>query len=154
MYKSGPTLHSSRLCLQARASGQAGQDHESAASSGAQPVSSRRMQTPAGPDLQAQPSRAASEHHARAAVFPPLSPTASTGSPSRPPAVSPAALREQGGAEPDEECVVCWAEGPEVVFQPCGHLCVCTGCAEPFLQGLTCPMCRHAISSCVVLTSG
>ena len=47
----------------------------------------------------------------------------------------------------EEECVVCWAAEAAVVFQPCGHLCTCSCCAQPFLaQSRACPMCRATIT--------
>ena len=47
----------------------------------------------------------------------------------------------------EEECVVCWVAGPAVIFQPCGHLCTCSSCAQPFLaQSRACPMCRATIT--------
>ena len=64
----------------------------------------------------------------------------------------PKASAPEAGAVADEcECVVCWAEGLEVVFQPCGHLCVCSACAQPFLQGLPCPMCRLPVEAGIFL---
>ena len=32
----------------------------------------------------------------------------------------------------DAECVVCWAADANVLFQPCGHLCICSACAAAF----------------------
>ena len=59
---------------------------------------------------------------------------------------SSAADGADAGAE-EVECIVCWAAGAEVVFQPCGHLCTCSSCAEPFLgQRLACPMCRATVA--------
>ena len=52
----------------------------------------------------------------------------------------------------EEECVVCWAAGAEVVFQPCGHLCTCCSCAQPFLgRSLACPMCRATVAGGISL---
>ena len=46
------------------------------------------------------------------------------------------------------DCVICWAAGAEVIFEPCGHLCACQSCAQPFLvQALECPMCRASVIS-------
>ena len=59
--------------------------------------------------------------------------------------------RQQVAGELADECVVCWSAGPEVIFQPCGHLCVCTACAQPFLEGLACPMCRQIISAGIIV---
>lgn len=57
--------------------------------------------------------------------------------------------------EPDEEleCVVCWAAAPGLVFQPCGHLCACAGCAQAFLgpSAQPCPMCRTAVTSGIAI---
>ena len=48
----------------------------------------------------------------------------------------------------DEECTVCWSAVPCVVFQPCGHLCCCQGCAQPIMTaGALCPMCRGPVAA-------
>ena len=51
----------------------------------------------------------------------------------------------------DDECVVCWAKNAAVIFRPCGHLCCCLPCAQPFQGGLPCPMCRRAVESSIAL---
>ena len=66
----------------------------------------------------------------------------------------PSASHAELDGGPPEECVVCWAAGAEVVFQPCGHLCTCCSCAEPFLgQSLACPMCRATVVEGITLIS-
>ncbi|XP_059616470.1 E3 ubiquitin-protein ligase LRSAM1-like [Phlebotomus argentipes] len=40
------------------------------------------------------------------------------------------------------ECVICMDEKVEIIFIPCGHLCVCSGCHNSVTN---CPMCRAAI---------
>ena len=42
-----------------------------------------------------------------------------------------------------KECVVCKESRKEYAFLPCGHMCVCEGCAA-LIQGQdrTCPLCR------------
>eukprot|EP00929_Paragymnodinium_shiwhaense_P002650 TRINITY_DN102957_c0_g1_i1.p1 TRINITY_DN102957_c0_g1~~TRINITY_DN102957_c0_g1_i1.p1 ORF type:complete len:505 (-),score=26.94 TRINITY_DN102957_c0_g1_i1:288-1664(-) len=43
----------------------------------------------------------------------------------------------------EQSCVICLNRSPDVAFDPCGHLCVCSNCAD----GLTsCPMCRDQVS--------
>ena len=44
-----------------------------------------------------------------------------------------------GGAN---ECVLCMENDVEVAFVPCGHFCVCVGCAAGLAQ---CPICRHDV---------
>ena len=51
----------------------------------------------------------------------------------------------------NEECVVCWAANACVIFQPCGHLCTCACCAQLFLAGGLCPLCRQPVSTGIVL---
>jgi serine/threonine protein kinase len=41
------------------------------------------------------------------------------------------------------ECVVCLEGEAVVAIMPCGHRCVCEGCAT--LQMLQCPMCRQPV---------
>jgi hypothetical protein len=42
------------------------------------------------------------------------------------------------------ECCVCLDEAKSHAFVPCGHLCVCAGCAESIISSLKkeCPSCR------------
>ena len=42
------------------------------------------------------------------------------------------------------ECCVCLDEAKSHAFVPCGHLCVCAGCAESIMSSLKkeCPSCR------------
>ena len=62
-------------------------------------------------------------------------------------AVTAPASGEQEELE-DEECTVCWSAVPCVVFQPCGHLCCCQGCAQPIMTaGALCPMCRGPVTA-------
>ena len=46
----------------------------------------------------------------------------------------------------DEECVICWEAKSHVRMQPCGHMCVCSGCAA-MLRDPLCPMCRCKVLS-------
>ena len=46
----------------------------------------------------------------------------------------------------DKKCVVCLECEPRFAFVPCGHLCVCSGCANTLEERegpLQCPMCRE-----------
>ena len=47
------------------------------------------------------------------------------------------------------ECVICWEAAPDVLLQPCGHICICSGCAA-FLES-DCPMCRCTVKCSIVL---
>ena len=44
------------------------------------------------------------------------------------------------------ECVVCWEARACLMMQPCGHICVCSGCAA-MLRDTLCPMCRTEVAS-------
>ncbi|OWA50775.1 hypothetical protein BV898_15281 [Hypsibius exemplaris] len=44
-------------------------------------------------------------------------------------------------------CVVCQVKLKTVAFNPCGHLCVCTDCADHGFA--TCPVCREDVTSTI-----
>ena len=48
------------------------------------------------------------------------------------------------------ECIICWEAAPNVLLQPCGHICACSGCAALLGQS-DCPMCRCKVQGCIVL---
>lgn len=48
----------------------------------------------------------------------------------------------------EAECVVCLSTGCEVVFLPCGHVCVCAKCCTTLA---ICPMCRSPVISKILL---
>lgn len=59
---------------------------------------------------------------------------------------------EQEPEDPDiseeEACVVCLSRRKSYVCVPCGHLCLCAGCARDFTgAGNTCPLCRKPVGS-------
>ena len=73
-----------------------------------------------------------------------------------PSSCSPQPIPEGYGDQPDAdvadgECVVCWASAASVIFQPCGHFCTCHACAQPYLCGGLCMMCRQPITSSLLL---
>lgn len=41
--------------------------------------------------------------------------------------------------EEDNTCVICYERTKEMVFIPCGHICLCAKCGE---GKTTCPICR------------
>lgn len=49
----------------------------------------------------------------------------------------------------EEECVACLDLQANVCLIPCGHVCLCTSCAEKLPHPKTCPMCRMAIEQTV-----
>ena len=53
-------------------------------------------------------------------------------------------------AERAQECGVCLCERKTHMFTPCGHKCVCEGCADELLRrGDRCPVCRAALEGAV-----
>ena len=71
------------------------------------------------------------------------------------PAHAPACMSAPGLHLPGgSECAVCWEAGADLVFQPCGHACACSGCAALFLTGCApCPMCRMTVQSGIALNN-
>ena len=41
----------------------------------------------------------------------------------------------------DELCLICMTEKKNMVFIPCGHLCICEGCSKKY-EGNKCILCR------------
>ena len=54
------------------------------------------------------------------------------------------------GSDEVAECVICWDAAANVVLQPCGHVCACSGCAVVLEEAL-CPMCRCVVMDNIVL---
>ena len=54
-------------------------------------------------------------------------------------AIAAAQVPQAQGADQEvhAECVVCWEAPANGVLQPCGHMCVCSGCIG-LLSGLPC----------------
>ena len=48
------------------------------------------------------------------------------------------------------ECIICWEAAPNVLLQPCGHICACSGCAA-LLENSDCPMCRCKVQDSIIL---
>jgi predicted amidophosphoribosyltransferase len=48
-------------------------------------------------------------------------------------------------------CVVCFDAPKDHLIVPCGHQCVCAGCAEQLINTRTptCPVCREPIQQTV-----
>eukprot|EP00747_Dinoflagellata_sp_TGD_P180617 gnl/TRDRNA2_/TRDRNA2_33374_c0_seq1.p1 gnl/TRDRNA2_/TRDRNA2_33374_c0~~gnl/TRDRNA2_/TRDRNA2_33374_c0_seq1.p1 ORF type:complete len:512 (+),score=44.20 gnl/TRDRNA2_/TRDRNA2_33374_c0_seq1:111-1646(+) len=73
---------------------------------------------------------------------------------SSPVPVAPAA--QQAGPEQEEpqvDCVICLTDPRTHVIVPCGHYCLCEGCAKRMIKGSKaswiCPMCRKQFSNCI-----
>jgi len=56
----------------------------------------------------------------------------------------------------EDSCVICFSDRPEMIFLPCGHFCMCSGCYGVYKTGLSycrisdlCPICRKTINSTV-----
>lgn len=72
--------------------------------------------------------------------------------PSPPPAETvtpPAPVPPPGVALHDDDayCVVCLDEARECAIVPCGHRCLCAGCAARFGAGAACPVCRGDVGA-------
>lgn len=50
-----------------------------------------------------------------------------------------------------KECVVCSENEKRVAMVPCGHVCVCIGCAKQLPKPYMCPLCRAAVASALVV---
>lgn len=68
-------------------------------------------------------------------------------------AANPGAGGEDNDRERELECCICMEWPSDRVIQPCGHNCVCQGCAD-MLQNTTklCPICRVTITEILVVS--
>ena len=90
-------------------------------------------------DMESSSTCASSTQEERAA-----SPAAAAG----PPPVAGAS--EPDAAEGVDECCVCLEADKSHIFAPCGHLCVCQGCADSIMAASKeCPVCRQASILCM-----
>ncbi len=52
-----------------------------------------------------------------------------------------------------EECIICMSNTPNMLFVPCGHLCVCSNCNKQLMKYNhycpLCPLCRRSITSAI-----
>ena len=56
----------------------------------------------------------------------------------------------EGDIDAEQECVVCLSSMKNVCCVPCGHVCMCQGCAEEVQAASgSCPVCRGDIQ-CVI----
>jgi len=66
-----------------------------------------------------------------------------------------ATINNQSDANEDNLCVICLGNARQTFFLPCGHVCLCTDCAEMISNGpqanKRCPICRQAFSAVRVL---
>ena len=54
--------------------------------------------------------------------------------------------------QPHPECAICLDADASVVLQPCGHMCVCAGCAHVVADpGSLCPMCRREVLASIAV---
>ncbi|ETO28062.1 hypothetical protein RFI_09070, partial [Reticulomyxa filosa] len=51
-------------------------------------------------------------------------------------------------ALPSALCLICCENAADIVFVPCGHICVCESCSKPLKQDTppTCIVCRQTVS--------
>ena len=47
------------------------------------------------------------------------------------------------------ECIICWEAAPNVLLQPCGHICACSGCVA-LLEPSDCPVCRCKVDCTII----
>eukprot|EP01065_Artemidia_motanka_P017868 TRINITY_DN21269_c0_g1_i1.p1 TRINITY_DN21269_c0_g1~~TRINITY_DN21269_c0_g1_i1.p1 ORF type:complete len:668 (+),score=145.02 TRINITY_DN21269_c0_g1_i1:57-2060(+) len=67
----------------------------------------------------------------------------------RPAAAAPAAAAVHHRLEPSsQDCVVCWTAARNVAVDPCGHIGMCSGCAE---RVSTCPICRGPVAKLLLV---
>jgi hypothetical protein len=67
-----------------------------------------------------------------------------------PTVVKDASVATCGQDENDGMCAICFVNGLEVVFVPCGHMCACSKCTRMVQNGDNlCPICRVRIGSVV-----
>lgn len=45
-----------------------------------------------------------------------------------------------------DECIICQEQHPDMLFHPCGHICMCEACTQREKLNV-CPMCRQVITS-------
>jgi hypothetical protein len=61
-----------------------------------------------------------------------------------------AGASEPNAAEGVDECCVCLEADKSHIFAPCGHFCVCQGCADSIMAASKeCPVCRQASILCM-----
>ena len=84
--------------------------------------------------------RMARSHHAPAVAAPAVATPAAAA-----PAMAAPAVAAPAVAAPATECVVCMNAEKTVVLVPCGHLCICEGCAQKIAGA--CPICRAEVVS-------
>ena len=54
--------------------------------------------------------------------------------------------------QPYPECAICLDADASAVLQPCGHMCVCAGCARVVADpGSLCPMCRREVLASIAV---
>ena len=56
------------------------------------------------------------------------------------------AKKEDDGEDDSKKCTICLTEEKNTIVVPCGHLCVCKGCATEFAKQKSpdCPICRQS----------
>ena len=53
--------------------------------------------------------------------------------------------KDEEAADEDKLCVICMTEARSHVLVPCGHMCLCAGCAAVG----RCPLCREVVLTTV-----
>ena len=54
----------------------------------------------------------------------------------------------------ETDCVVCLVEKPNMVFDICGHMCICKSCYGLNKSSTKCPMCNTQNVNAFVATDG
>jgi len=54
----------------------------------------------------------------------------------------------------EQECVVCLCEKPNMVFDICGHMCICNACYKINKNSLKCVMCNTLNKNAFIAEGG
>ena len=82
-------------------------------------------------------------------VLPPPHPAPRLLQPRPPPSTPPPGVFENDA----DKCIVCLEKIRTRMCVPCGHVCMCAGCANDWIQrNGTCPMCRAQVTSTTEVT--
>jgi len=64
-------------------------------------------------------------------------------------ATGPSSANLHSASQAGDSCCVCMASPRTHIIAPCGHRCLCAGCAEKFGPGTRCPLCQQTVQMCL-----